>query len=85
MLSDKKFYKRKNILDANYQKHLNYFNILSISLITSLFTVFWAYFTQNVTFQSMIFSSTSIVVLFGTLLAVTYQKMANILKSIEKI
>jgi VIT1/CCC1 family predicted Fe2+/Mn2+ transporter len=85
MPSDKDFYKKKNILDATYQKYLNYFNILAISLITSLFTVFWAYFTKTVTFELMISSIVSIISLFGMSLTVAYLKMNDVLELIKKV
>jgi len=80
-----KISKKKNILDANYQRYLNYFNIVAISLISSLFTIFWSYATKTISLDVLYFGSLMTTFIFGTFLFLIYQKANKAIKSIEEI
>lgn len=85
MAQDKKFLKLKNVLDATYQKYLNYFNISAISLITTIFSLAVGHLSkaipQQVMFSSVIFS----ILIFGSALAFSYAKMNKTLDKIKEL
>jgi len=85
MAQSKDYFKAKNVLDANYQKHLNLLNIFAISLITSVFTIVWGYFTEKISFLVMYSCMSFVVIVFGILLYFSYTKLRKIMKTIENL
>lgn len=85
MVQNKKFLKLKNILDANYQKYLNYLNISAISLITSIFSMVIGYLSRTIPYEAIFSITILLILVFGSTLIFSYTKMNKALKEMKEI
>jgi amino acid transporter len=78
-----KFTKQKNLLDIKHQRYLNYFNIITISAITSIFTIIWSFFTDHIDF-ALLQTSLTIVAFFAiVLIYLCFRKMSEVERKIK--
>ena len=85
MPSDREFSKRKNILDAYHQRYLNYFNIATISLITSIFSLLLGYFTEAIPINLIFSIGYFVILIFGSFAYISFIKMRDVMKEIKKL
>ena len=84
-MEQNEFYKRKNILDAQHQTYLNYFNIAAISSITIGFTTIFGYLTNQISWQTLITLLVVIFVISPTIMAILSKRMKGILDTIRTL
>jgi len=85
MARNNKFWIEKNILDAEYQKYLNYFNISTLSLITSLFSILIGYFSNTISLDIAYELSISLSLIFGIIIYHSKNKTNVILNRIKNL
>jgi hypothetical protein len=77
--------RRKNLLDIEHQKYLSYFNILSITVLTSGFTIVWARILNQI--DAPLFNTAILILItvFTVPILIIHKKMQKVRESIEAL
>ena len=82
---------KKNILDLNYNKHLQYLNVCIVLLFTYLIVILISFFSKQLSYNNkddLLILFIISIILFGIIilsLLIINSKMKSIIKEIEKL